>query len=358
MMKKGSGKMSMENSNTTLIGEANNPNNYGGYQHYVEIEPTGKWNDNSGTYKRRFILEIEGCTRVKLKQGLASGSYFAEGTTRVSYDLVDNCGNVTVCSFDINVSNSGGIQHAYCDSESKGSSRGYIHKVSIAGKEIVSGDNQGYFHYEEGCVDLKKGQPFHLRISPGGLIYRDDIFYVIYIDYNNDGDFDDADEKVGKAKSTVNVAGDIKVPDDAVSGDTRMRIVASLMTYEEPCGEYYWGETEDYCLRILGDADDTARDDYTNKSQNHEVVELIDEKEDIGKIEDIEIYPNPASSFFEISKPSQVESLIIYGMDGRIHLTNSQTNNKVDISNVPSGLYLVQLRLHDGQTQMKKLVVE
>ena len=80
---------------------------------------------------------------------------------------------------------------------------------------------------------------------------------AIYIDYNDDGDFTDANEKVFTTTSTVAVAGtattgQFTVPCDAVNGFARMRVVL-IESNATPlsCGTYTWGETEDYTVKII-----------------------------------------------------------------------------------------------------------
>ena len=80
---------------------------------------------------------------------------------------------------------------------------------------------------------------------------------AIYIDYNDDGDFLDANEKVFQTTATISPAGtpstgQFTVPCDAVSGFTRMRVVM-IETTAAPasCGTYTWGETEDYTVQLI-----------------------------------------------------------------------------------------------------------
>ncbi len=81
---------------------------------------------------------------------------------------------------------------------------------------------------------------------------------AIWIDYNHDGDFADAGEQVYVENTTTagprTITGTFTVPVGGFSGVTGMRIIvaesnsgASL----QPCMTYYYGETEDYRIRIL-----------------------------------------------------------------------------------------------------------
>jgi hypothetical protein len=79
----------------------------------------------------------------------------------------------------------------------------------------------------------------------------------VFIDWNRDGDFLDANETAySSATSFVGPhteTGNILVPAGAQMGITRMRVVnveTSVATGVNSCGTYAWGETEDYLINI------------------------------------------------------------------------------------------------------------
>jgi hypothetical protein len=80
---------------------------------------------------------------------------------------------------------------------------------------------------------------------------------AVYIDYNQDGQFDPVTERVVNAPtsaSTVpnwNASGTFTIPPTATAGITGMRVVlAEGSTVPTPCASYTWGETEDYLVEI------------------------------------------------------------------------------------------------------------
>jgi hypothetical protein len=85
---------------------------------------------------------------------------------------------------------------------------------------------------------------------------------AIFIDYNQNGLFTDAGEKVYSNGATANIAcvpattvsGNITIPNTALNGLTRMRIINAEFTSGNsitPCGNYFYGEVEDYMVNIL-----------------------------------------------------------------------------------------------------------
>jgi hypothetical protein len=78
----------------------------------------------------------------------------------------------------------------------------------------------------------------------------------VFIDWNNDKDFDDAGELVATSASisaTAAFTASVSVPATASLGATRMRVVcteASAASGVTACGTYSYGETEDYSINI------------------------------------------------------------------------------------------------------------
>ena len=64
----------------------------------------------------------------------------------------------------------------------------------------------------------------------------------------------------------------------------------------------------------------------------------------------IKIYPNPAFNFIGLNNVSGVSSIIIYNLVGRkIKKFAAQKNERYDVADLPSGMYLVQLLGNDGK---------
>ncbi len=78
----------------------------------------------------------------------------------------------------------------------------------------------------------------------------------VYIDYNRDGDFDDAGEMVLESAFTppALVTGMIAIPHYAVLGPTRMRVIVDRYgstSATQACGTYSYGETRDYTVYVM-----------------------------------------------------------------------------------------------------------
>lgn len=94
---------------------------------------------------------------------------------------------------------------------------------------------------------------FSVQIGTCGGTYSNGC--AIWIDYNQNGSFNDVGEKVYFSAATTTGAhiesGNIVIPATTSLGLTRMRVIVSESSVPtNPCGTYSWGETEDYFISI------------------------------------------------------------------------------------------------------------
>lgn len=76
-------------------------------------------------------------------------------------------------------------------------------------------------------------------------------YYYIWIDYNNDLDFDDADETIlATTTYTTGATGSFTIPGTVPSGSYRMRFAQSYIGAITPCGPAPYGSYVDYTLTL------------------------------------------------------------------------------------------------------------
>ena len=116
--------------------------------------------------------------------------------------------------------------------------------------------NQLYSNYTTlAPISFTKGLPYNLgvTINTCGGFYGENV--AVFIDYNQDGDFLDVGENIYTstfATGTANLVlgGSITIPCNANLGETRMRVVYAENGGAASCGNYGYGETEDYLINI------------------------------------------------------------------------------------------------------------
>ncbi|MEO8934656.1 MAG: GEVED domain-containing protein [Xanthomarina sp.] len=175
---------------------------------------------------------------------------------------------------------------------------------------------------------------------------------VVYIDWNQDGIFDNS---VGSPEmyelpsivgstgvDTKKSEGLIEVPASAMLGNTRMRVIKKFNTVPTPCNTAGYGQAEDYTITV---------DPALSINENSMLVGT-------------RLYPNPLKSgTFFVHAPKlngeQVQ-VNIADMAGRQIFNNtlSVNDNKVTVSvnnDLTSGLYLVTLK-HAGESHTFRLI--
>jgi len=126
----------------------------------------------------------------------------------------------------------------------------YISRVQFGSLDNSSGAST-YSDYTSLYSSLIIGTGTNITVT-NGRPYNGDVC-GIWIDWNQDGDFDDANETIsvsgspGKGPYTSNIIP----PAGAATGFTRMRIRITWYTTPNDCGTQLWGEVEDYSVYVV-----------------------------------------------------------------------------------------------------------
>ncbi|MEM1119756.1 MAG: HYR domain-containing protein, partial [Bacteroidota bacterium] len=354
-----------------------NPNNdERDYSVFYPWDGTWDWQSN-GSWKLS-MMEIKcggpspSIPVITQTAGLASGSSFPVGTTNISYQATDDCGNITTCSFTVTVTEtvitcdpdtdggeisgneiicdpydpqtitssslpSGGsdaLEYVWLKSETgcptgisqaiantnsptynppfittttyyvrwsrrtnctnwvasncitktvddcSGPSTDYcelsadqpwqewISNVSLADLDNNSGKSLGYDDYTNLAANLTVGQAYTVSVQLRFSYNQWDEGVYVWMDFNQDNDFNDPGELVLEQVSPSNGNGGpqpapntqtFTVPTDAVTGTTRMRVAMKREMSTNPCGSFVHGEVEDYTLNISAGASNRAK---------------------------------------------------------------------------------------------------
>lgn len=148
----------------------------------------------------------------------------------------------------------GTVTPSYCASNGTNVSYEYIKNVTLNTINNTTAANAGYGNFTSLSTTLNAGTTYNISLLPGyvGTAYTE--YFKVWIDYNNDKDFDDAGENVyTSAGVTAVVTGSFTVPSGtaAVTG-TRMRVSMKDGAITSPCEVFTYGEVEDYTINIAG----------------------------------------------------------------------------------------------------------
>ncbi len=173
--------------------------------------------------------------------------------------------------------------------------------------------------------------------------------FKIFIDYNQNGNFADAGERVFQSDTVKGIytkTGSFTVPTAATVGNTLMRVVLNETTSSssiDSCGTYLWGETEDYIVNITGAAG-------------------IEEN----KFGTVSIYPNPTLGLFNITVGNAnftQMSINVYDIQGKevFHTfeknSSSDFNKQIHLEGLTKGIYYIKLNSDKG-VNIQKLIIQ
>ncbi len=95
-----------------------------------------------------------------------------------------------------------------------------------------------------------------------------------------------------------------------------------------------------------------AIDDFNLSYSNNTVLATKDE---VSKAKgNIEIYPNPVTDYLNIKSDSKVKNVEVYDISGR-NMNSSLTGDKVDVRNLNSGNYIINIETKEGKISKKFL---
>ena len=146
----------------------------------------------------------------------------------------------------------GGGTTDYCTSQGNSVFYEWINSFTLGGFTNNSGlASSGYSDHTDQIIELNNGNTYPVSITPGfsGNSYND--YYRIWIDFNNDKDFDDPGEEVFSPNPTSSTAsGTISIPSSSHQGLTRMRVSQKFGAPPSSCEVFSFGEVEDYTVDL------------------------------------------------------------------------------------------------------------
>lgn len=188
-----------------------------------------------------------------------------------------------------------------------------------------------YYHAYPETASLAKGQAydFYTFTSSEAVV-------AIWMDYNQNGIFEDSEytELVNNMLSQNTTP--FTISSNSNTGQIKMRIrsraYGSSITSSDACSTFGSGETRDYSFTVT---DNLGVDD-------------------LGLNSGLKIYPNPASDFITIETISEIKNINIYNLMGQLVINS--TSNKVDVSTLSMGTFLMEFTSSEGQKSYRKIV--
>ncbi|MEM1357978.1 MAG: GEVED domain-containing protein [Bacteroidota bacterium] len=334
--------------------------------HVVNIGDMVSYSDNCSTTDIINITEVYDAT--------------GYGTSPFSASSTDGAGNTGTCSGTVTRVN--GEPQNYCSSL-RNSFYEHIDRIELAmatnNQVETSGNSGGYkWHYPQGDNILYHGYDYSLTYTPGFRSSAYHEYWRVYLDKNGDGDFTDSGELLHQWNGYGDNSFSFTSP-GAFWGWSRIRVVMSYGSYAGPCGGGY-GETEDISVYLrpwftiiwpwFRAADSENPSQVAAASLDVLMEERPVEPQHVGESnlregltidrplpqaispttfkEEVQVYPNPASSGERISvrglSQSKNKVLLLRDLNGRNIQSFTLTSGDANLllpSNLPTGIYLL-----------------
>lgn len=172
------------------------------------------------------------------------------GTFGMGGAVTDYSGNSASCGSDFIIRP---IFDPYCAVDAN-PLLGYINEVEIGNTRSFTQADNGYGYYPNRHFDLTIGDTESIELEPGYTFYNYRMYWRVYIDLNNDWDFEDTNELIYEGNGIGRHTGNFQVPNYGVHRPQgyRMRVVMSYGGYASLCtSSRIWGEVEDYTVGLF-----------------------------------------------------------------------------------------------------------
>lgn len=233
----------------------------------------------------------------------------------------------------------------YCQMTSANGSTDYIDKVTVTPAQGTPMENQsGAGTYSNFTTDATKFITL-IQGSSGNTIKinktsTEATGVAVWIDFNRNGAFDLDEKIVADGPNTSDeVNATFSVPADAFVSMTDYKYVVMRVAMQKGsipinCISFQDGEVEDYTVRIV-------------KLPASNLINPTD----------VIIYPNPVSTVLNVKNISAKANYKIYSAAGQLVSNGIILNNKINVSSLINGVYIIEL-VDGDKTVQKKFIKE
>ncbi len=222
----------------------------------------------------------------------------------------------------------------YCDINFYCSNYEHIARVELGDIDHSSGNDGGYADNTNLSTTLEAGGNATITLTPGfggSCSYTER--WVVFIDWNRDGDFYDSGELVTWGKSRYPITRTFDVPANAETDcPIRMRVAMRWGCWPAgPCCSYYYGEAEDYNLVISGGSGNARM--ASRPDDNVLYTASINESEMPGDAEVVEV---DGTEQFRSGSDQQVEVEVLDANNNIVH--TAKVDAKTGLNELKIGL--------------------
>ena len=201
----------------------------------------------------RAINSVDNVEKVEIDSTLVGNSYTI--TVNHKNNLVRG-----QQAYSLIISGAGGT--AYCTSAASSAAGTRMDSVKLGNKIFANTGTKQYIDNSNIIINAESNGTIPVNIKLGSTDASDNTrFLKIFIDYNNNGVFEDTETALASAASkNGSYTGVLSFPSNLVIGKiTKLRIVVTetdASANVKACGNYTNGETQDYTLQVINPSND------------------------------------------------------------------------------------------------------
>ncbi len=284
---------------------------------------------SEATYDVRY--RIVGAANWTLESSNTNSITINELTENTEYEtqVRSNCGNGSSSPYSSSLlfTTLNGTTITYCTSKGNNVNYEYIDYVSIGGISNSTSANSGYGDFTNMVGIVNYGE--NTIIVSAGFVnsaYRE--HFNVWIDYNQNGIFDNSEQIVSSASNASgNQSFDFNVPTAALSGNTRMRVSMKYTSGANSCDTFTYGEVEDYTIDIIGTS--FTKTEALNR---------------------IKVYPNPIKdgTLFVKGVTNLKTPFRVVNYMGQIVMHDYMFDRKISVNDLSIGMYFLEIKTNEG----------
>ncbi len=387
------GGMTAEEGFYQIVAMDDNANNLGTYALTIE---GGIFDTETEAVCNDVVLQLgaDGTASISAEQ-ISSSISGACGIMSMNLDRTDfNCADIGTHTVTLTISDGSGSLYTdqgtitiedpedncsvnMCDIQGLDTQYEWIEKVVSYEMTNQSGNDQGYGDYTNLISLASPGGTMKLLLEPGSSSttgFKE--YWSIWIDLNEDGDFDESEWLFAKRKK-YSIYAYVPIPEETSQGLKTMRIIMSYQGYEDPCGTFEYGEAEDYLVNVVGEGPDSYLNENPKLSwEESNTIETVNPLgwESASQIENrrsakvkFSLYPNPVTDILNLEFENILEERFevqVYSQNGQFVLKTPlyhNGDNKIQINlldhNLASGNYNLKVVTESGFQDVQQFVV-
>ena len=230
----------------------------------------------------------------------------------------------------------------YCSAEGEVQNLEWIEAVGLNDLFNSSGSDEGYGDFTNQTANLQAGGNYPLVLNPGynNIVHQE--YWKVWIDYNQDGEFNNGSELLYEGSASGAITADVDIPQAVNNGLTRMRVSMRWNNSPNTCGTFSFGEVEDYSV-ILSGGTGALIAFLPNQLQTLSVEKGLHAN----------VYPNPVEQILVLdytTSHSGKLTISIMNLEGQViyekeeHAIIGGERLFIDFSNYPAGMYALFIK--------------